>query len=190
MDREVPPEQVDEFMDLVGAIFRQVVQDLREVLMARASVKRGFRMELTMIQAAENNPLKFSAGGTEEAIDNLLFKHSKGYLSAIDAFKEGFQDIKDHQLAMMSGMQAAFNALLDRFDPDGFEAKLGKAGQKWSWGASGKKAECWDAYSERFREVRKQAEDDFQRIFGDEFTRAYEKQIKMLSSARKKARSG
>jgi type VI secretion system protein len=180
----VTPEQAERLLEMVGAIFRQVVEGLREVLLARASLKSGFRMELTMIRPTENNPLKFSAGGVEEAMENLLFRHGRSYLPPQQAFREGFQDIKDHQLAMVAGMQAAFAELLRRFDPAALEASLQGGKQGWPWGAAGRKARCWDSYEERYRRVREEAQEDFQRVFGEEFARGYDQQVRTLAAAR------
>ena len=181
----VPPEQAEEFMELIGEMFRESVQDLRDVLMARASLKSGFRMELTMIRPAENNPLKFAAGGGDEAMQNLLFRKGSSYLPPRRAMREGFQDIKDHQVAMMAGMQAAFRALLERFEPGRLEKRFDKAGG-WSLLDLQKKSDYWSKFVEEYAEVKEQAEEDFQNLFGSDFSRAYEGQMRSLSKARKK----
>ena len=182
---KVAAEQADEFMRLIGQIFRQSMHDLREVLLARASLKSGFRMELTMIRAAENNPLKFAAGGVDEAMQNLLFREGSSYLPPMRAVHEGFQDIKDHQIAMMAGMQAAFRALLERFDPERLERRFEKTGGGWSLLDVQKRSEYWSKFLEEYASVKEQAEEDFQNLFGTDFSRAYEAQIRSLGKARK-----
>ena len=43
-----------------------------------------------------------------------------------------------------------------------------------------RRARLWDLYTERYREIAKEAEDDFHALFGREFLRAYEEQVKRL----------
>ncbi len=137
-------------------------------------------MELTTIKPLENNPLKFSVGGVDDTLQNLLLKKGSGYLPPQDAFREGFQDIKDHQVAMMAGMRAAFGDLLKRFEPKLIESRSGKSGGMFR----NKKTDYWDAHNRIYQEVLREAEDDFQFLFGKEFAEAYEKQIQILSQAR------
>ncbi len=178
---DITPEEAVELMKLLGVVFRQVVRDVREVLLARANLKAGFRMEMTMIKALENNPLKFSAGGVEDTLLNLLLKKGSGYLPPEEAFREGFQDIKDHQVAMMAGMRAAFENLLQRINPDRLESLVNR---KSSGLFHNKKADYWDAFRAMYKEVLREAEDDFQFLFGKEFAEAYEEQIQILLQAR------
>ncbi len=178
---DFPTEEAAKLMRLLGAIFRQVVQDIREVLLARANLKAGFRMEMTMIKPLENNPLKFSVGGMDDTLQNLLLKKGSGYMPPMEAFHEGFQDIKDHQVAMMAGMRAAFDNLLHRFNPEVVESRLRKRGGGLF---RNKKADYWEAHKMIYKEVLREAEDDFQYLFGKEFAEAYEEQIQVLCQAR------
>lgn len=173
---EIPDEHMEALMRKVGAVFRQMVGGLRDVLMARAEIKNEFRIDKTMIGARENNPLKFSAS-VEETMRALLLPTVPGYLPAEKAVDQGFDDLKAHQMAVMAGMQVALNSLLKRFDPE----VLGKNIEKQSGLTSlvrGKKAAYWDAFIEHYEEIAREAEDDFQSLFGREFSRAYEKQTK------------
>ena len=53
-----------------------------------------------------------------DALYNLFIKGGPGYLGPVDAFEDAFEDVKNHQLAMLEGIRAAFRATLERFDPD------------------------------------------------------------------------
>ena len=44
----------------------------------------------------------------------------------------------------------------------------------------GRKARLWELFSELFAEISREAEDDFEALFGREFVRAYEQQISRL----------
>jgi type VI secretion system FHA domain protein len=107
-------------MGLLGELLRQLVGGLMTALMARAKLKNEFRIPVTTLRPAENNPLKFSVN-VREAIECLLLERGAGYQPPLSAVREGNQDLAKHQMAMMAGMQAAFESLFARFDPDVLE---------------------------------------------------------------------
>jgi len=174
--------QVDarEAMRNYGQLFRTVVQGMMEVLMARASLKSEFRMSLTTIRPVENNPLKFSPS-IDDAMRNLFLSQGSGYLSPADAVKEGFEDIKCHQMAMMAGMQAAFAEMMRSFSPEIFEDIPVKGGARAALMSVNKKARNWEAYCEFYSKVTHDADSSFQQLFGEHFAIAYEEQIQRLS---------
>jgi predicted component of type VI protein secretion system len=45
-----------------------------------------------------------------------------------------------------------------------------------------RRARLWQLYEELYRDIMKEAEDDFQTLFGREFLRAYEAQIAKLEA--------
>jgi type VI secretion system FHA domain protein len=168
------PEQ----MRKLGLLTRLLVEGLREILMTRSEIKNEFRIERTMVQAGNNNPLKFSP--TVEAALKTLLDPPPGFQPADTAIREGFDDIRAHQLAVMAGMQVALKALLRRFDPENLAKHLESRSTMESLLSGGKKAQYWDAFTELFEEIAREAEDDFQSLFGREFSRAYEEQIRKL----------
>ncbi len=171
---DVSDQELEELMRTIGATFRQMVEGMRDVLMTRSSIKSEFRIDQTMLKPKENNPLKFSTSG-EEAMTALLQKPIPGYLPAERAVKEGFEDIRAHQIAVMAGLQVALTALLKRFDPETLAKRLEKNSLLGS-----KKARYWDLFTELYGEIAREAEDDFQSLFGREFARAYTDQIEKL----------
>jgi type VI secretion system protein len=182
---QLPPGSAPALLKLFGALYRDIVQGLMEVLRARSDLKNEFRMRHTQISAKENNPLKFS-GQVDEALKHLVFNRGTGFLSPEAAFQEAFQDIKDHQVAMVVGMRAAFDSLLRRFDPEQLEQRVTRGKKIGNLLPVNRKANCWERYEEWYAEVSAAADDDFQGLFGDEFTRAYEEQVARLSLLRKK----
>jgi len=178
-DVSIPDDYAPVLMTAVGQMFRELIQGVMEVLMARSSLKSEFRMAMTTVRPVENNPLKFSVD-VEEALRALLTKQGSGYLAPADAVHEGIMDIKGHQMAMMAGMQAAFRELLARFSPEAVERAAGKGGTFGALLPAARKAKCWDVYAEQYAQIAREAEDNFQRLFGEEFARAYEEQIEQL----------
>ncbi|MEE4376214.1 MAG: type VI secretion system-associated FHA domain protein TagH [Candidatus Competibacteraceae bacterium] len=170
---------VPKLMAEIGAIFRQTSQGLMEVLSTRTNIKSEFRLAQTMIKPVENNPLKFSPN-VDDAMVCLLTKRGPAFLPAVRAVKEGFDDIKAHQIAVMAGVQAALIKLLRRFDPEALESRLGEGSMLDNIMPSKRKARYWELFMLLYREIAKEAEDDFQELFGREFAKAYEEQINKL----------
>ncbi len=170
-------------MENVGQTYRQVVGGMLDIMMARARLKHEFRMDMTMIRPAANNPLKFSAG-VDDALHHLLFRRSRGFLPAQDAFAEGFRDLKDHEMAMVAGMRAIFNQTMDRFKPDRLEEIFSRqhSGGGILAGFGGREAKYWSLYRQEYERLANDARDHFLDFFGTEFAKAYEEQIRNLSS--------
>jgi type VI secretion system FHA domain protein len=123
-----PQQVLPETANQIGTILRIVTQGLVDVLRARAAVKNQFRMNATFIRPVENNPLKF-ARDPDDALHTLFVKRNPGYLGPVESYREAFDDLGRHQLAMLAGMQAAFTAVLQRFNPQSVESACDKAMQ-------------------------------------------------------------
>jgi type VI secretion system protein ImpI len=167
----------------LDAIFHIVVDGVMDVLRARAEIKNTFRLPVTLIQRSENNPLKF-APTAEEALQKLLAPANGAFLSGTDAFQDAFDDIRCHQMAMLAGVRAGFEAVLAHFNPDRLEQEVD--GSKRS--TFGGKSRYWERYRENFEALAKDPDECFRRLFGDEFARAYEEQLARLKSARARQR--
>ncbi|HEU0223005.1 MAG TPA: type VI secretion system-associated FHA domain protein TagH [Paracoccaceae bacterium] len=174
---DIPDAELEAIMARLGETFRILVTGLREVLIARASIKNEFRLSQTVIAIDNNNPIKFSIN-PDQAIEALVRPPSPGYLPAPDAARQALDDIKAHEVAMMSGMQAAIHGLLVRFDPERLASRIETGGLAGLLG--NKKSRYWDAFATLYDEIAREAEDDFQTLFGKEFARAYQAQIKKL----------
>ncbi|SDG37111.1 FHA domain protein [Pseudomonas benzenivorans] len=166
-------------MEAIGRSYRHMVEGLIEVLRARASLKGEFRMAQTMIRPVENNPLKF-APNVEEALLLLLRSGNQAFMPADQAIAESFDDLKAHQLAVMAGVQAAIKHLLKRFEPAVLEARLTKPSGIGALLPGGRHAQYWELFTELYASISREAEDDFEDLFGREFGRAYEEHSSKL----------
>jgi type VI secretion system protein len=162
----------------LGAVFREFAEGLHEILAARATIKNEFRVERTMIGAADNNPLKFSPGGDEML--RLLLRPTAGYMPANRAVRDGVADMKAHQMASMAGMQAAVDALLEQFDPEVLKSRLDRQSLAGRLLPAARKARYWDLYEALYKDILKEVRDSFLGLFGREFARAYEEQSRKL----------
>ncbi len=153
------------------------------VLRARSMARREARLDVTLIVARDNNPLKFFPD-VDSALAQMLTGRGAGYLPPAEALERAFNDIESHELAVIVGMRAALADVLGRFDPASIEAQL-KEGGVIDKVLSNRKSKLWDLFVERQADVAREAQDDFQRLFGKAFNDAYEAQIDALHTARK-----
>ena len=169
-----------------GRILRVVVEGVMDVLRARQQIKDEFRMRMTQFRPADNNPLKFSAN-VDDALHNLLVKRNAAYLPAVDAFEDAFEDVRAHQIAMLSGMRVAFEAMLAHFDPAQLQAQFDRQLKKGSLLTVPAKLRYWDLYREKSDALLADPEASFRKLFGESFARAYEEQLARLKAERPSA---
>ena len=157
-------------------MLREATGGAMQTLMARSVTKRESRVEMTMIASQANNPLKFfpDAGS---ALTQMLMQNAGGYMKPVRAFGNAFEDLQAHEMAVMAGMRAALSAVLKRFDPEVIEQRLAVPSVLDKMMASGRKAKMWDKLVALYAEISREADDDFQRLFGESFAKAYEDQV-------------
>jgi type VI secretion system FHA domain protein len=173
-EQDISPQMMQD----LGKVLRVVVEGVMDVLRARAEIKSQFRLPLTRIQSAENNPLKHSPN-VESALHTLLVQKNPGFLSTVQAFEDAFADIRNHQMAMLEGVRVAFESMLESFDPKELEKGFERAAKR---GFGSAKSKYWDLYQDRFAQLGGDADDTFRRLFGDVFAEAYEKQLERLKT--------
>ena len=102
-----------------------------------------------------------------------------GYLDAPEAAEQALQDVRAHEIAMMTGMEAALKGLLQRLSPDTLEGKI-ETSSGFGSVLKGKKARYWEAYEKMYSDISDQAENEFFELFSNEFARAYQEQLERL----------
>lgn len=140
-------------------------------------------MSVTTIQPKENNPLKFSAN-VNDAIENMFMKHGDAYLKPLEAVRDSFDSIAEHQLSILAGIRAAFQGVTEHFDPNSLEERFSKL-HKGALLPVSQKAKNWEAYIEFYNELVGDMDKSFKDLYWDGFVRAYEDQLNKLSIARK-----
>jgi len=179
-------DQQNVLNETVANTVKETVAGMMRTLRARSEIKSEFRMNMTTIQSAENNPLKFSVT-PEDAIENMFAKQGRAYLSPIDAMNDGFADISDHQVALFDAMKAAYENILGQFDPSLLARKFEKTTAKRFLGSG--KGKNWDAYQALFEEYKEDNELTFKRLFGEVFADAYERRMHSLKMNRNSSSS-
>jgi type VI secretion system FHA domain protein len=181
----VTPELARSF----GEILNVVVSGVMDVLKARHQIKDEFRMRMTHLRVADNNPLKFSVD-VNDALHNLLVKRNQAYLSPVQAFEDAFQDLRHHQLAMLAGMRVAFEFMLGEFAPDRLEEQFDRRIEKGALMGKGvglkqlRSWRYWDLYRDKQLEIARDPEASFRKLFGEAFAKAYEEQLERLRTQR------
>ncbi|RMH46737.1 MAG: hypothetical protein D6686_14435 [Alphaproteobacteria bacterium] len=67
---------------------------------------------------------------------------------------------------------------MKRFDPERLQGRIESGGVAGLLGS--RKARLWTEFERLYAEIAREAEDDFQTLFGREFARAYQAQIRKL----------
>lgn len=160
--------------ELLGALMRLVATDLKQLLAARAASKRLARStDQTMVQALDNNPLKFSPTA-EDALRLMFGRSTTGYLDARHALEQTLKDLKVHQVKTYAAMQHALRLLVEDLDPQAIdEATAPDTGL----GAllTSRKARLWDSYVARWNAKTAPHEDGLVDAFMLYFAECYDK---------------
>lgn len=180
---ELSDEKVIEINQVVGELVRETISGMMQVLSSRSTIKNEFRMNVTTIQPVENNPLKFSAN-IDDAMQNMFVKEGNAYKKPVEAIKEGFEGIAEHQIAILAGIRTAFKGVLNRFDPAVLEQRFEQFNKPGIIPGMSK-AKNWDSYNNYYKELVDDMDNSFQHLFGYEFVQAYEEQLQKLAIARK-----
>lgn len=178
-----------DFVRNAGELLREAIAGLLKSLVARALTKGELRLDMTMLATAENNPLKFSPNAYEALTHLLAPRAASGYLPPLRAVREAYQDLEAHNLAVMAGMRAALLGVLQRFDPDKLEKRLASQSMLDKLLPVNRKARMWDLVAEQHANLVREAQDEFDRIFGRAFREAYQEQVEKLRAATKRSSS-
>ena len=171
----LPQGLTPEIMSIVGSLLRSATAGAVDMLAARAATKREVQASVTIISVQANNPLKFLPNA-DSALLQLLGKKMPGFMRADVAMRDAFDDLRAHEVGVIAGTRAALTEVLGKFDPAVLGDKLAKGSVLESLMPSARKAKLWDMYLERYLQIRREAEDDFQSIFGRAFVQAYERE--------------
>jgi len=160
-------------MEAMGQRFRLLVEGLMLMLRTRAKEKQNARVAQTVISNTDVNPLKFLAT-TNEAMAALVAAKGPGYLDPETAINGAFRDLADHQVRSWVAIQSALRRMIDRFDPAAVEKDLEQLGMLESLLSGGRNAKLWKAYTDRYKDIARAAEDRFLGEVGADFRDAYE----------------
>lgn len=109
-------------MERAGAIYRQMVLGLADLLKVRTACKAEHSLDRTTIGAEDNNPFKWAP--SRQLASDLLLREEPGFLGGAEASRASFQDIKAHMLATTAAYRSIISAALENLDPASVEAEV------------------------------------------------------------------
>ena len=168
-----------EIMNELGKSFRAMIHGLRQIMIARATIKGEFRIEQTMIQAAGNNPLKFSSDD-DDALMAMIGIGRRSGMPPSQAITESLNDMSLHEFAVINAMQSAVLHMLTRMEPARFTEDAGD--RFFDFLPVNKAGRAFAFYADTHKNLTSALKDDFDSSFGKDFARSYEK---ALTSAEK-----
>lgn len=178
---DLPQGLTPEMMRLLGSLLRSAADGTQQLMAIRAASRYELRAQVTMIQARNNNPLKFTPDGTA-ALEQLLQPPMRGFLTGPAAMTDAMNDLVGHGIGTMAGMRAALDGVLDRFTPAELEHQLGTGSMLDSLLPMSRKARLWELYLQHFESIRSEAQEDFHTLYGKAFLAAYEEQLERLKA--------
>jgi predicted component of type VI protein secretion system len=175
-----------EVMTGVGQLLRETVVGVQRLLQARQAVRNELRLERTRLHAIANNPFKCSP---EEAqvMRQLLRPADTSSLSPGIATARVFDDLLDHQVALVEGLRIAFDQLLRTLSPDRFEAAASQASLLERL-IRPQSTRAWRAYRALHARWLEDPDDGYRQLIGNALAQGYEAQCDRLKRIRTPAR--
>lgn len=178
----LPQGLTPEIMAVVGSVLHAATTGAIGMLAIRANIKREVQANVTIISSEANNPLKFLPDA-ETVLQQLLGKKIPGFMGPDEAMKDAFNDLRAHEAGVIAGTRAALGEVLNKFDPAVLGERLVGGSLLERALPAVRKTKLWDLYLERYAHIRREAEDDFQSIFGRAFVEAYERETARMRRA-------
>ena len=137
------------FRDM-GELVRAAVEGVREILATRAMVKSELRADQTVIQAADNNAMKF-APDVQRCLAAMVGQPPAGFLPGPEAMRRSMEDLKRHELALIAALNSVFAEMTSQLDPEAIANQVRGEPGIGSMLPYAREARCWALYMERFR---------------------------------------
>lgn len=173
-------DQSAQALNRIGSLLRNSIEGTLALLAARSIAKRELGASVTLPRPRENNPLKF-APDLDTALAHLLRPAQRGFMPPLAAVTDAFNDLRTHEVAVLASMRAGLIDVLSRFDPATLEARLAPRSPWESLLPGSREAKLWVRFGERYAEITRDIEGDFDMLFGRAFLEAYETQLAKLA---------
>jgi predicted component of type VI protein secretion system len=156
-------EEPAEIMRRAGAVYRQMVLGIGDLMAERDRSRGRYLLTRTTISGANNNPFKWAP--TQRLAVDLLLAGSTGFLSGPAALKASFQDVKRHLAATLAGMQGSLRAAIDSFDPATIDTAVADRATLLKSRASLQMAEVANRHADLARQIAEPAPGSLDRAF-------------------------
>jgi type VI secretion system FHA domain protein len=165
-------------MERLGAVYRQAILGIADLMTERTALKNDFRMVRTTIRPEGNNPFKW-VPPQRIAIELLRSDDGSGYVTGERALSEALHDVKAHMLCVLAGMRGAIGATFDLLSPAEIEARTANRGFVMPGQRS---AAAWSDYVDQFAAQRREADDSVDGPINRAFRDAYEDQLRQIDA--------
>jgi predicted component of type VI protein secretion system len=99
----------------------------------------------------------------------------------VTAFEDAFSDVRLHQMAMLAGVRDAFEHMFAQFHPDRLQRDFNRhTPKKGGLPMLQSKPDYWEFYRDFVQRLASNPDGSFRTLFGDEFAKAYERQLDAL----------
>ena len=113
-------EEPEAIMHRAGAIYRQMVLGIGDLMKERDHARSGYELSRTTIGGKDNNPFKWAP--TQRLALDLLLSGPSSFLSGPAAVETSFRDLKRHLVSSFAGLKAALRAAVEAFSPAQLES--------------------------------------------------------------------
>ena len=161
-------EEPIEIMRRAGAVYRQMVLGIGDLMSERDRARVRYHLSRTTISGSGNNPFKWAP--TQRLAIDLLLAGTSGFLSGPAALQASFQDIKRHLVATFAGLQASLRTAVDSFAPDTIDAAIAGKGSL----LKSKAALQWQEVAERHADLHRQLDQAEGGSLDDAFVKGYD----------------
>lgn len=163
-----------------GATVRAAIEGVMMLLLASTAVKKSLGTETE--ENSDTNPLK-TLSNPAKAIAFLFDPATRTAdgPDPVQALGDACSDLRVHQIALMSAMQAAVLTALQRVDPKAVEREHGS-----SLGGLtlNKKSKLWDLAVAHHERVALEVGESINRVFGPEVQAAYAAEVRRIRGGR------
>jgi len=181
-----------EFAEAIGSMLRASTAGTMDIFKVHAITRHQGRLKMPMQDDRANklttNPLHFfrhSSAALTHLLSHLEADPKTGHLQSTQAYINAFNELNAQEIATMSGLSAALAGVLKRVDPALIEQQMPKPTVMDKLFAHRRKARMWDGLVELYSKMKTNADDDFQRQFGEKFNQIYQAQIQRTDTDRK-----
>ncbi|UXI02678.1 type VI secretion system-associated FHA domain protein TagH [Photobacterium sp. TY1-4] len=170
----IPDASNERFWILMGSSLRLLLEGIAETLHSRTEFKQQKRLNQTLFQKTENNPIKYS-GTIEDLIHNLFIRESTSFMGPELAIKEAFDDIKEHEKALQAGLEGSIQGILTVLSPKNIKvSSIDEA--KWRRKLfTSESKDSWNNYQSVYKKMTNDM--NGYKFYMDDFNKAYETYI-------------
>ena len=183
--KEMPAAQAEHMLRACGAILRATVEGIMMLLVARGEIRKELQAEdRTLAGAGNNNPLKLMSD-PHEAMAYLFdpSERTDGFLDPVQAVGDACEDLRAHEQALAAGMRAAVIGILRRLNPHALEVTFEKSATA-GLPLPGRKGRLWDFFVAHHEKLARDAQEDINKVLGQEFMTAYQAQLRRMKGGR------